>query len=46
MRQCLAYNVTLPIEQEELLADLIATYGSEIIYITNKVFSKIKKIGN
>lgn len=40
-----SYNVMLSIEQEELLANLIATYGSEIIYITNKVFSKIKKMG-
>lgn len=37
-----SYNVSLNIEQEELLADLIATYGSEIISITNKVFKKIK----
>ena len=40
-----SYNVTLTIEQEELLADLIATYGSEIIFITNKIFNKIKKLG-
>lgn len=37
-----SYNVSLNIEQEELLADLIATYGSEIIDITNKVFKKLK----
>lgn len=37
-----SYNVHLTIDQEELLADLIATYGDEIIYITNKVFRKIK----
>jgi len=29
-------------KQEELVADLIATYGSEIIEITNRVFKKIK----
>lgn len=37
-----SYGVTLTLEQEELLADLIATYGEEIIYITNKIFKKIK----
>ena len=37
-----SYNVKLTVDQEELLADLIATYGDEIISITNIVFSKIK----
>ncbi len=36
-----SYNVNMSIEQEEILADLIATYGSEIIEITNKIFSRI-----
>lgn len=38
-----SYNVRLTVQQEELLADLIATYGQEIIYITNKIFARIKK---
>lgn len=37
-----SYDVDLSIEQEELLADLIATYGEEIIAIANKVFTKLK----
>ena len=36
-----SYNVDLTIDQEELLADLIATYGQEIIYITNKIFTRM-----
>lgn len=36
-----SYNVELSLDQEELLADLIATYGQEIIFITNKIFNKI-----
>ena len=36
-----SYNIYLTIEQEEILADIISTYGEEII--TNKVFYKIKK---
>lgn len=31
-----SYRTTLTLEQEELLADLIATYGEEIITITMK----------
>lgn len=38
-----SYNVDLTLDQEELLADLIATYGQEIIEITNKMFQKIKQ---
>lgn len=38
-----SYNVDLNIDQEELLADLIATYGQEIIYTTNKIFSRLKE---
>lgn len=37
-----SYDVNLTIDQEELLADIIATYGNEIIYITNKVFRKLQ----
>lgn len=37
-----SYNVDLTLEQEELVADLIATYGEEIIDITNQMFKKIK----
>lgn len=37
-----SYGVELDIMQEELLADLIATYGQEIIAITNKIFKKLK----
>lgn len=37
-----SYGVELTLEQEELLADLIATYGEEIIQITNQLFKKLK----
>lgn len=40
-----SYNIDLSIDQEELLADLIATYGQEIIYFTNLIFKKIKNTG-
>lgn len=38
-----SYNINLTWEQEELLADLIATYGQEIVHITNLVFKRIKE---
>lgn len=38
-----SYDVNLTIDQEKLIADIIATYGDEIIYITNKVFRKMKR---
>lgn len=40
-----SYQVSLTVDQEELLADLIATYGSEILDITNKIFRKLKLMG-
>lgn len=38
-----SYNVFLDISQEEMVADLIATYGAEIVYETNKIFKRIKE---
>lgn len=40
-----SYNVSLTVEQEELLADLIATYGQEIIRETNRIFIRLKRDG-
>ena len=37
-----SYNVILSLDQEELIADIIATYGAEIIDITNKLFNQLK----
>lgn len=36
-----SYGVELSLEQEEIIADLIATYGKEIIDVTNKIFNRI-----
>ena len=38
-----SYGIVLTIEQEELLADLVATYGQEIICMTNTIFKRIKE---
>ena len=37
-----SYKIYMTIDQEELIADLIATYGEEIIDVTNKIFTKIR----
>lgn len=39
-----SYDVYLSLEQEEVIADIIATYGEEIINVTNKVFKKLQHI--
>ncbi len=36
-----SYGIILSIDQEELVADLLATYGEEIIDKTNLIFSKL-----
>lgn len=40
-----SYNIDLSYDQEELLADLISTYGQEIITTTNRIFKRIKEKG-
>lgn len=38
-----SYNIELSYEQEELLADLVATYGQEIVCKTNLFFRRLKE---
>lgn len=38
-----SYNVILSYEEEEFIADLIATFGEEIINLTNSIFKSMKK---
>ena len=37
-----SYNVDLNYEQVELVANVIATYGQEIIHMTNSIFARLK----
>lgn len=37
-----SYDISLTYDQEELLADIISTYGKKIVIVTNRVFRKIK----
>ena len=38
-----SYNIELTYEQEEIVADIIATFGEEIVLTTNKIFNKLKE---
>lgn len=38
-----AYDVTLGYEEEELIAEIIATFGEEIIDLTDIMFDKIRR---
>lgn len=38
-----SYDIELDFSQEELLANLIATYGQEIITVTNQIFNRLKE---
>ena len=40
-----SYNVSLSLAQEELLAELMATFGEEIIDIANIIFDYLKRKG-
>ena len=40
-----SYNVSLSLAQEELIAELMATFGEEIIDITNILFDYLKRKG-
>ena len=38
-----SYNINMPIAQEELFAEIMATFGDEIVEITNVLFSYLLK---
>ena len=37
-----SYGIDMDIQQEEMVAELIATYGQEIIDMTNSIFCEMK----
>ena len=38
-----SFNIKMPLQQEELFAELVATFGEEIVRITNILFSHLLK---
>lgn len=39
---CMSYDVYLPIEQEEILCDFVATYGDEVFGIVDMVLGAVR----
>lgn len=39
-----SYQIWLTEDQEELIADILSTYGDEVITVTNRVFKKIRNL--
>lgn len=42
---CMSYDVYLPIEQEEILCDFVATYGDEIFDIVDIMLETVRRVG-
>ena len=42
---CMSYDVYLPIEQEEILCDFVATYGDEVFGIVDMVLGAVRRAG-
>lgn len=38
---CMSYNIHMPIEQEEYLADWISLYGAELVYVLDDLMLHI-----
>lgn len=42
---CFSYGVVLPIETEEIVADFVATYGTDVIALTDTVLKDMLAVG-
>jgi hypothetical protein len=42
---CMSYDVYLPIEQEEILCDFVATYGDKVFDIVDMVLGAVRRVG-
>lgn len=41
---CMSYDVYLPIEQEEILCDFVATYGDEVFGIVDMMLGAVRRM--
>lgn len=41
---CISYEIYLPIEQEELLCDFVATYGKEVLDIVEMMLGAVRMV--
>ena len=39
---CMSYNIYMPIEQEEYLADWISLYGTDLIYLLDELMANMQ----
>lgn len=42
---CMSYEIYLPIEQEEVVCDFVATYGDEVFEIVDIVLGAVRRVG-
>ena len=40
---CMSYDIFLPIEQEEIVCDFVATYGEEVFEIVDMLLSSMRR---
>ena len=40
---CFSYDISMPIEQEEFMADWISLYGTELVYLLDDLMGSILK---
>ena len=40
---CFSYSVYIPVEQEEFMANWVATYGDELMYLLDDLMNILKK---
>ena len=40
---CFSYNISMPIEEEEFMADWISLYGTELVYLLDDLMGSILK---
>lgn len=43
---CFSYNVVMPIEEEEYIADWISLYGSELVYLLDDLMRMVLQKAN
>lgn len=41
---CFSYDISMPIEQEEQLADWVSNYGEEVVYLLDNLMQKIRRV--
>ena len=40
---CFSYNISMSIDEEEFMADWVATYGTDLVYLLDDLMQTLKK---